>query len=165
MIFRRKGIQPKRLSGLNTIQDVGPTLAKMAGLPPAAGWIGEAADSQNAAAREYVVMETFYGGNCLFEHRPLYFAARSHTHKLIWSEARDPADSFSPDGPQLFDLTADPGEQRNIYAPGHSVLPPLEAAIARRMAEIPEISEERIVAGFGETGRQAVADIRNRAVE
>jgi arylsulfatase A-like enzyme len=165
MIFRRKGMQPKRLSGLNTIQDVGPTLAKMAGLPPATGWVGAPADSQNAAGRENIVMETFYGGNCLFEHRPLYFAARSHTHKLIWSEARDPADNFSPDGPQLFDLTADLGEQRNIYAPGHSVLPPLEAAIARRMAEIPEISEERIVAGFGEIGRQAVADIRNRAVE
>ena len=60
-------------------------------------------------------METFYGGNCLFEHRPLYFAARSHTHKLIWSEGIDPADGFSPDGPQLFDLTTDPGEQRNIH--------------------------------------------------
>jgi len=165
MIFRRKGMQPKRLSGLNTIQDVGPTLANMAGLPPAAGWIGEPADSQNATAREYVVMETFYGGNCLFEHRPLYFAARSHTHKLIWSEGIDPADGFSPDGPQLFDLTTDPGEQRNIHAEGHPALPKLEMAIARRMAEIPEIVAERIVAGFGEIGRQAVADIRTRAVE
>jgi arylsulfatase A-like enzyme len=165
MIFRRKGMQPKRLSGLNTIQDVGPTLAEMAGLPPAAGWIGAPADSQNAAGRESVVMETFYGGNCLFEHRPLYFAARSHTHKLIWSEALDPADGFSPDGPQLFDLTTDPGEQQNIYALDHPALSELEAAIARRMAEIPEISEERIVAGFGDTGRQAIADIRSRAAE
>ena len=165
MIFRRKGMQPKWLHGLNTIQDVGPTLAKMAGLSPATGWIGEHADSKEAAAREIVVMETFYGGNCLFEHRPLYFAARSHTHKLIWSEARDPADRFSPDGPQLFDLTVDPGEQRNIYVPGHYALPPLEAAIARRMSEIPEISDERIVAGFGETGMQAIAENRSRAAE
>jgi hypothetical protein len=165
MIFRRKGMLPKWLSGLNTIQDVGPTLAKMAGLPSAAGWIGEPADSQNAAAREYVVMETFYGGNCLFEHRPLYFAARSHTHKLIWSEGVDPADGFSPDGPQLFDLTADPGEQRNIHSLDHPALPQLEAAIARRMAEIPEIAAERIVAGFGDAGRQAIADIRSRAAE
>lgn len=165
MIFRRKGLQPKRLSGLNTIQDVGPTLANMAGLPPAAGWIGAPADSQNAAARENVVMETFYGGNCLFEHRPLYFAARSHTHKLIWSEGIDPADGFSPDGPQLFDLATDPGEQRNIHAADHPALPQLEAAIARRMAEIPEVAAERIVAGFGDTGRQAVADIRDREAQ
>jgi arylsulfatase A-like enzyme len=165
MIFRRKGMQPKRLSGLNTIQDVGPTLANMAGLSPAAGWIGAPADSQIAAGREHIVMETFYGGNCLFERRPLYFAARSHTHKLIWSEARDPADSFSPDGPQLFDLAADPGELRNLYTTDHPALPRLEAAIARRMAEIPEISAERIVTGFGETGRQAIADIRNRVTE
>jgi hypothetical protein len=33
------------------------------------------------------------------------------------------------------------------------------------MAEIPEISAERIVTGFGETGRQAIADIRNRVTE
>ena len=46
MIFRRKGMQPVRLSGLNTIQDVGPTLADMAGFPPAAGWIGAPVDSR-----------------------------------------------------------------------------------------------------------------------
>lgn len=165
MIFRRKGMKPKRLPGLNTIQDVGPTLAHMSGLPADPGWIGEPADTQVAADREYVVMETFYGGNCLFEHRPLYFAACNLRYKLIWSEALDPADNFSPDGPQLFDLTDDPGELNNIYIPDHPALPGLEAAIARRMAEIPEVSVERILAGFGETGRQAIADVRNEAAE
>jgi arylsulfatase A-like enzyme len=163
MIFRRKGMKPVRLAGLRTILDVAPTLADMAGLPPAAGWIGEPMESAAAAARVHVVMETFYGGNCLFEHRPLYFAARSHTHKLIWSEARDPADTFSPDGPQLFDLTVDPGEHRNIYATDHPALAPLETAIARRMAEIPELSADRVVAAFGETGERAIAEIRSSA--
>jgi arylsulfatase A-like enzyme len=163
LIFRRKGMKPVRLAGLRTILDVAPTLADMAGLPPAAGWIGEPMESAAAAARVHVVMETFYGGNCLFEHRPLYFAARSHTHKLIWSEARDPADTFSPDGPQLFDLTVDPGEHRNIYATDHPALAPLETAIARRMAEIPELSADRVVAAFGETGERAIAEIRSGA--
>ncbi|MDC3347540.1 sulfatase-like hydrolase/transferase [bacterium] len=163
MIFRRKGMKPVRLSGLNTIQDVAPTLADMAGLPPADGWTGAPVDSASAAARETVVMETFYGGNCLFEHRPLYFAARGQRYKLIWSEARDPADKFSPDGPQLYDLTVDPGEHDNIYVPDHAALSGLEAAIATRMAEIPELSADRIVAAFGQTGRRAVATVRGNA--
>jgi arylsulfatase A-like enzyme len=163
MIFRRKGMKPVRLSRLNTIQDVAPTLADMAGLPPADGWTGAPVDSSSAAARETVVMETFYGGNCLFEHRPLYFAARGQRYKLIWSEARDPADKFSPDGPQLYDLTVDPGEHDNIYAPDHPALSGLEAAIATRMAEIPELSADRIVAAFGETARRAVAAVRGSA--
>jgi len=163
MIFRRKGMKPVRLSGLNTIQDVAPTLADMAGLPPADGWTGAPVDSASAAARETVVMETFYGGNCLFEHRPLYFAARGQRYKLIWSEARDPADKFSPDGPQLYDLTVDPGEHDNIYVPDHAALSGLEAAIATRMAEIPELSADRIVAAFGQTGRRVVATVRGNA--
>jgi arylsulfatase A-like enzyme len=160
MIFRRKGMTPARPRALVTTLDLAPTLAEMAGLAPAPGWIGAPVTSAAAAARETVVMETFYGGNCLFAHRPLYFGVRSHSHKLMWKEARDPQDRFSPEGPQLYDLAADPGETRNIYAPGHPALPPLEAAIARRMAQIPELPTARIVAAFGEAGRRAVAEIR-----
>ena len=165
MMFRRRGMPPERLAGLYTIQDVGPTLANMSGLPSAPGWTGLPVNSKAASEREHIVMETFYGGNCLFQHRPLYFAARSRNHKLMWSEARDPADKYSPDGPQLFDLAEDPGEHQNIYDREHPALPALEAAIARRMAQIPEISEERIVAGFGEIGQQAVTEIRHRATQ
>lgn len=165
MMFRRKGMTPKRLTGLNTILDVAPTLAEMAGISAAKAWVGVPADSSAASEREVVVMETFYGGNCLFEHRPLYFAARSRTHKLLWQEWRDPADTFSPDGPQLFDLTEDPSEHRNIYAPDHPSVPLLKAAIARRMAEIPEVPDARIVRGFGDLGRKAIAEIRSQAAE
>ena len=60
-------------------------------------------------------------------------------------------------------LTVDPGEHRNIYATDHPALAPLETAIARRMAEIPELSADRVVAAFGETGERAIAEIRSGA--
>lgn len=160
MMFRRKGMKSERLDGLVTTLDLAPTLASMAGLAPAPGWTGAPVGSAETKARESVVMETFYGGNCLFAHRPLYFGVRSRRHKLMWKEARDPQDRFSHAGPQLYDLAEDPNETRNIHSPDHPALPSLEAAIARRMAEIPEVPTERIVSAFGELGRRVVAEMR-----
>ena len=40
-------------------------------------------------------------------------------------------------------------EQHNIYRPDHPLVPGFNRLIARRMAEIPEISKDRIAAAFG----------------
>ncbi|HIJ44076.1 MAG TPA: hypothetical protein HPP75_08895, partial [Rhodospirillaceae bacterium] len=49
----------------------------------------------------------------------------------------------------LYDVLTDPDEQDNIYRPDHPEVPRLESLIAARLAEIPEISPERIARAFG----------------
>ena len=101
-------------------------------------------------------METFYGGNCLFEERSLYFAVRSLNFLYLWKEYRDPSDKFSPEGLELYDHLTDPSQQNNIYQDDHPELPRFNRLIAERMADIPEISNQRIIDAFGEIGSAAV---------
>jgi hypothetical protein len=112
--------------------------------------------------RDHVIAEAFHGGNCLFEHRPPYIAVRTRRFKYLWKEYRDPTDAFSAEGPELFDHRDDPLEQNNLYRPDHPELPALERAVAARLAGIPEIPDDRIVAAFGDLGREAVNIIRKK---
>lgn len=148
MLFRKKGMVPLRIDSLISSLDLAPTLCGLAGLDPAVGWEGQPVISDAAAARQHMVMETVYGGNCLFEHRPVYLGVRSRHHKLLWQEYRDPADGFSPNGPALYDIGADPGEHSNIYRPGHPDAVPLLAAARDRLAAIPEIGPRRADRAF-----------------
>ncbi|MGH6660164.1 MAG: hypothetical protein ACREB6_01370, partial [Rhodospirillales bacterium] len=112
-------------------------------------WEGLPVTAPEVAQRDHVLMETFYGGNCLFEHRPLYFGVRTEDLLYLWKEDRDPKDRYSHDGPELYDLAADPGQERNIYRADHPRVDEMNALIAARMAEIPEIARERIDRVFG----------------
>lgn len=158
MLFRRRGMPPQRIESLVTSLDLAPTVAALAGVAPASGWEGAPVTKDAGGTREHVIMETVYGGNCVFEHRPIYLAVRTETHKFIWKEYRDPRDDFSPDGPQLYDLVADPRETTNLYRPDHPVVKALNLVLARRLADMPEIVPERIVAAFGDVGRQVLSE-------
>ena len=148
-LFRAPGLAPAEIDGLVTLMDVAPSLAEAAGLDPAREWEGAFVGSDQVAGRDHVLMETFYGGNCLFANRPLYFGLRTPTHKYFWKEFRDPKDWQSKDGHELYDLDADPAEQTNRYAEDHPLVPRLNAIVARRMAEIPEINDQRLTGLFG----------------
>ena len=150
LLFYRPGFGRRKVSTLTTLLDVVPTLANLAGIDPDPGWDGSAINGTEPVGRDHVIMETFFGGNCLFDRRPLYFGIRTQRHKYMWKEYRDPRDTFSPEGPELYDLESDPMEQNNIYRPGHPLVPKFNALIANRMAEIPEIRRQRIVAAFGD---------------
>ena len=121
----------------------------LAGIEPAAGWEGTALTDDAPTRRPHVLTETFFAGNCLFDHRPIYFGVRTRDHHYLWKEYRDPGDAFSPEGHELYDVGADPGESNNIYRPDHPLVPGFNAVIARRLAELPEITDERIIALFG----------------
>lgn len=143
LIFIRPGSTGKRVEGLTSLLDLAPTLAEMAGLSSAPEWQGDVVSAPDVEARQAMVMETFYGGNCLFDHRPLYMAARDRRWKLLWKEFMDPDDKFGPVGNELYDLETDPLEQCNLYAVDHPALPGLEKAVAERLAEIPEVDADR----------------------
>lgn len=149
LLFHRPGFGRRTINGLATLMDIAPTLANLTGIDPNPDWEGEALIAPLVENRDHVLMETFFGGNCLFAHRPVYFGVRTPTHKYIWKDRRDERDLYSPERPELFDLELDPGEQNNIYEPDHPLVPGLNAIIARRMAGIPEIPRQRIVAAFG----------------
>ena len=156
LLFHRSGLGQQTVSTLTTLLDVAPTLANLAGIDLDPGWDGTAISGTGPVGRDHVIMETFFGGTCLFDRRPLYFGIRTQTHKYMWKEYRDPRDTFSPEGPELFDLESDSMEQNNIYRPDHPLVPKFNGLIANRMAELPEIPRQRIVAAFGD---QALAEL------
>ncbi len=82
---------------------------------------------------------------------------RTKRYKYIWKEFRDPRDRFSPDGHELYDLDADPGERNNLFRPDHPVVVDLNPVIVARLGEIPEISPDRIDGAFAPARPQPVA--------
>ncbi|MCH7935523.1 MAG: sulfatase-like hydrolase/transferase [Proteobacteria bacterium] len=148
MLFYQKGLKARRITGLTDLLDIAPTLADMAGVPKPAGWEGLPVTDAAVAERRHLVLETFHGGNSLFENRPPYMAVRTHTHNFMWKEFLDPDDRFSPDGPELYDVVRDPDEQNNLYAPDHPLVAEFEAVIAERLGEIPEFGEDRLRRAF-----------------
>jgi arylsulfatase A-like enzyme len=143
MIFHRQGMVRQDIGKLVTLLDVAPTLLGFAGIDPAPKWQGHDINDSDSKDQTHVVMETFFGGNCMFDHRPLYFGVRSDTHKYLWKEYRDPRDVLTPETPELYDLSQDPEEKRNLYSPNHPVVKECNQIIADRMQDISEISPER----------------------
>jgi len=163
ILIHKPGLGDCRTDRFATALDIAPTIAALAGLPPAEGW--EGFDLTSTSGRDYVLMESFYAGNCLFDHRPLYFAVRTADYHYIWREYIDPTDKVSPTPIQLFDLRRDPELQDNIYHADHPEVAVFNTRIAERMAEIPEVSSERIIAAFASTGEAAVARGRKQTAE
>ena len=143
MMFAGAGVRPGRIEGFTSLLDFAPTVAALAGVEMPTGWAGIPVTDPSVMERDHTLLETFYGGNCLFDRRPLYFAVRSRHHKYIWKESRDPDDAFSPDGHELYDVVNDPLEQRNLYRPDDPLIPGFNRLIAARMSEIPEIAPDR----------------------
>ena len=143
LIFHNPSLEEQRITGLATLIDLAPTMADLAGVPKPDSWEGEPVTSAAVAERSHVVMETFYGGNCIFDHRPLYMSVRTRTHQYLWKEYMDPEDRFGPEGNELYDLAADPQQQENLYRPDHPLVAGFNRIIDDRLAEIPEITSER----------------------
>jgi len=157
LMFHHPSFGARRIGHLTTILDFAPTVTDMLGVPPAAAWEGQPVTAPDVARRGHVLMETFYGGNCLFKHRPLYFGVRTDQLLYLWKEDRDPKDRYSLDGPELYDLAVDPGQRTNLYRDGDPRVDAMNALIAARMAEIPEIAPERIARAFGTLAASVVA--------
>ncbi len=165
MMFFVPGATGQRCENLVSLLDVAPTLSHLANLAPDPQWEGAHILSKDAESRDRLIMETFFGGNCIFEHRALYLGVRTRGCKYVWKEFRDPADRYTADGNLLFDLNTDPGERHNIYRDDHPDVADLEQTLALRVAEIPEISDARIVKCFGDRGREAIRAVRQRDVD
>ena len=160
----RKGMKGQRIDSLANLIDFVPTLATLSEVPLADGWEGIPLTDPQIRKRDTAVLETLHGGNCLFDKRPIYMSVRTHDLNFMWKEYRDPEDSFSPDGLELYDYRKDPSEQENLYRQDHPALPEMNRLIAERLAEIPEISAERIVNSFGAVGEDAVRQIRSKPI-
>jgi len=153
MVFYHPHLKGRQIDSLTTLMDLAPTMADLAGVSPPLDWKGKPVTDDEVSKRDHLILETFYGGNCVFPQRPLYMAVRTDRYKYIWKEYRDPTDTFGPDGNELFDISEDPLEQNNIYRPDHPLINGFNALIASRLSEIPEVSEDRISALLaGSTG-------------
>ncbi len=165
LILYRHGMKARRVSGFTSLLDIAPSLAFEAGLKPHPDWQGQILQDTKAVQPEFEVLETFFGGSCLFEHRPLYMAARNHDYMYMWNEYEDPGDFFHPEQHELYDLKEDPEQQNNIYRPDYPALEQLQTIIAERLAEIPEISNQRIIDAFASVGAKVVLEYRDPDLE
>ncbi|MDB9702491.1 sulfatase-like hydrolase/transferase [Rhodospirillales bacterium] len=147
-VIRAPGLPQGECKSFSTIMDIAPTLLELANIQPPSDWEGVSLVSEKMTPQASVLIETFYSGNCLFEHRPLYFAVRNNDYFFIWREAIDPSDTETSSRCELYDLKVDPDEVNNIYNEDHPSLLALETIIAYRMAEIPEIENVRIKKSF-----------------
>ncbi|MEX0694488.1 MAG: sulfatase-like hydrolase/transferase [Rhodospirillales bacterium] len=148
LLFSHPDLANSNNAHLVELTDIAPTIAAMLGVSPAADWVGAPVWDDAVKSRKEVVVESFFGGNCVFDTRPLYMSARDQSWNFMWKEFRDHEDHLSPEGHQLYDLDNDPLEQNNLYARDHPELPRLSKAIIRRLREIDEISPERIAKAF-----------------
>ena len=155
MMFHHPEFNEIRIQDQVTTLDFSPTISDLLGLKPDHSWKGNAVNNKDGK-QKLLLMETFYGGNCMFESRPLYFAVRSSKLLYLWKEYRDPADIFSPEGLELYDHLSDPNQLNNIYHDDHPELPKFNLLIAERMSEIPEINDQRIIDSFGKIGQAVV---------
>ncbi len=160
MMFRAPGLGAGRSENLVTSLDFAPSLAAYAGIDAAPDWVGSAVTDPAVGERDHVLMESFCRGNCIFEHRPLYMAVRDRRYKYMWREYVDWPHKKGRPEPMLFDLDNDPGETENIHDPAHPAVRNAERIIAERLCEVPEITDERITANFGDIGRDAIAAAR-----
>ncbi len=160
-IVHAPGRPAAAVTGLTTHLDLAPTIAGLANALVPEKWEGRDLLADGLAENDYVLTENFYGGNCLFDGRPLYVSVRTERYKFLWKEYRDPNDRLSADGHELYDLTADSQERKNIYRDDHPAVAEMAPAVAKRLAQIPEISSDRIFAAFGEVGAAAVAGCRS----
>ena len=150
------GHQQKNIKALTTHIDLAPTIMVLAGLKSPKLWEGKNILRKNGRMRTHVLIENFYGGSCLFEHRPLYIGVRTSQFKYLWKEFRDPTDNHSKAGHELYDLNSDPKEQTNIYQKKHPKVELFNHIIAERLTKLPQISESRIIAAFGDIGHLAI---------
>lgn len=149
LLFRRLGMKSERNQSLVTLLDMAPTLTHLAGIDAASGWEGKNIAEGGVSDRSHVILETFCRGNCIFDHRPFYVAVRTYKYKYIWKEYRDKRDKVGPDGPELYDLESDPKELVNLYQPDHPEVADFNRMIANRLAEIDDVTDDRIDKAFG----------------
>lgn len=148
LLFSHPDFRAGSNDALVELTDIAPTIASAMGAAPDADWVGAPVWDDKLKARQEVVVESFFGGNCVFETRPLYMAARDKRWNFMWKEFLDHEDLLSPKSLQLYDHLNDPLEQNNLYADDHPEIPRLSQAIIARLRDIKEISPERIVQAF-----------------
>ncbi len=161
LVFHNPGLEKRRIESLVSLLDIAPTIADMAGVGADPRWEGLPVDSPVVAERSHVILEIIHGGSCHIEQRPIYLSVRNKRFNYLWKEYRDETDRHSQDTPELYDFIADPLEQNNLYRPDHPLVEEFNPLIAERLADIPEISVQRILSAFGAIGQEAVRKIRD----
>ena len=142
IMFHMPSIQEKRIKGLTDLSDIAPTILALADIDIPASYIGDDLTSSRDG-KEYIQMEAFHRGNCLFEKKPIYMGVRSKTHKYIWKEWKDLEDLSTTGNIELFDLNCDQHETKDISRDCPEVVSELHDVVASRLAEIPEYCASR----------------------
>ena len=143
LIFYHPDVKENGIDTLIDLRDLAPTILDLAGVPIPESYEGKPVLKIKEVERGHIMMESFYRGNCLFPHRPLYMGIRTKKYKYIWREWIDPLDKISLERVELYDLEIDRKEKHNIYNGNSSIVKYFNKLIVNRLKEIPEIDSSR----------------------
>ena len=142
IMFHMPCIKEQKIEGLADLTDIAPTVLGIADIEIPTSYVGDDLTS-HSGNKDYIQMEVFHRGNCLFEKKPVYMGVRSKTHKYIWKEWQDHEDPSTTGNIELFDLNCDQHETKNIFRGYPEVVSELHDVVASRLAEIPEYCASR----------------------
>ncbi|HOU92377.1 MAG TPA: sulfatase [Polyangiaceae bacterium] len=128
------GAEPRRISARRTHIDLGPTIVDLMGLAPLPSFLGQTMVpeifGEPAQSREPIVLELAEDS-----HNPHYRAVIQGKHKLIVE-----GEGERGWGRELYDLSADPGEERDLAEAEPETLARMQAVFTEAFAKIPSIA-------------------------
>ncbi len=128
------GAAPRRISARRTHLDLGPTIVDLMGLEPLPSFLGETMVpeifGEPPRDREPIVLELAEDS-----HNPHYRAVIQGRHKLIVE-----GEGERGRGRELFDLSADPGEERDLAKEDPTALARMQSVFAEAFAKVPAIA-------------------------
>lgn len=127
------GAEPRRIPARRTHLDLGPTIVDLMGLEPLPSFLGKTMVPEIFGAppddREPIVLELSEDS-----HNPHYRAVIQGSHKLIVE-----GEGERGWGRELFDLRADPGEQRDLAEQEPETLARMQSVFTEAFARVPSI--------------------------
>lgn len=141
-LYYHPDFRETEVGGFSTLMDIAPTvtdLASVARIP--SGWEGHSLRYLQQNPRQHVVLETTFGSPSNALTSPVYLAARMGRYKLMYNESVHPRDRLSRQGIQLFDVLADPSEQRDIASEEPAIVARLMVPIEARLRELRLVQE------------------------
>ena len=153
MIFHMPSFKEHKITGLADLSDLAPTILGILNIDKPDSYIGNDLSSMSEG-KDFIQLEAFHRGNCLFKYKPLYMAIRTNDYKYIWKEWRDQEDLTHTDIIELFDLKSDPKELLNIAGKHPEIVANMQEFIAKRLVELPDYYNNRTLKSLVKNGVQ-----------
>jgi len=111
LLFYNPKIRPIAIKSQSGLIDIGPTILDLMKIPKPDSFNGVPVYSQEAAKREYILLENMFQGPCDIDRKPINIAIRTEKYKYIYREYISNAKDILR---ELYDIRRDTEERTNL---------------------------------------------------